>query len=98
MPPVRFAVLRVPFESSRPKRTSEPTVAGEGAPGTKVSETVSFSPTPSVTGEPAFVKNDQKASELLPTFVRSKVTEPAASVRTVVERPLKTRIELFAKS
>ena len=50
-------------------------------------ETESLSPTPSVAGEPEFVKKPQKASELPLVAVMSKVTDPTASVRVVVERP-----------
>src|SRR5215208_4319071 len=95
MPPVRLVVLREPLESKRPKRTSCPLARKPSR--VKVPETESRSPTPSATGAPS-VKWDQKPSELVPVAVMSNATDPGPSVRTVVERPLNRRRELFERS
>ena len=90
MPPVRFVVVRVPLESKTPNRRSVPPL-GPTPVRENVVEARSLSPTDNVTGPPS-VKNPQKPS--LDVLAGLKVTEPGASVRTVVARPLNTRIEV----
>src|SRR4051794_2233863 len=91
-PPPRLVVLRVPWESKTPNRTSCP--LGRKPFNEKVSETDSLSPTPKTTGAPEFVKYAQKPSEEPATGVTSKVTAPTWSVRTETPfRPLNSHME-----
>src|SRR5215813_13341112 len=95
IPPVVLFALRVPSEFNTPNLMSW--LPAVKPVRTKVQETLSLSPTLRLTGDPELVKKPQKPSELV-VLVRSKVTDPTASVRTVLVRPLKRRIELFARS
>src|ERR1051326_2819546 len=96
MPPDRFVVLRVPWESRTPQRISCALFLKPES--VKVTATASLSPTPSTMGEPAAVKKAQKASEDVPAGVTSKVTEPTWSVRTLFVRPLNSCSELLLRS
>src|SRR5258706_13354798 len=96
IPPFRLVVLRVPSESSTPHRISCPLFLNPESEN--VAATDSLSPTPSTTGDPAFVKNAQDASDDVPAGVRSNVTAPTWSVRTLFVRPLNSRNELFDRS
>ena len=96
MPPVRLVVLRVPSEFRTPQRMSCPLFLKPESE--KVTETVSASPTPRLSGVPDAVKKAQKASEFVPVAVTSKLADPARSVRTVVDRPLNSQREFLARS
>src|SRR5437016_2776326 len=90
---------REPFESRTPKRScgaGAVIAAGLRPEKAKVRLTVSESPTPRVTGAPAFVKNAEIMSALV--VAQAKRAEPGATVTTVLLCALSQEAELGGAS